>query len=113
MTADFWWDIVNRFGLPLAMLIVALWTGSLGVWIFRRQHEAILKGKDEQIVTLKDRLAEMRTEHAEDTKLLREERDKAVALAMEGWGRADHALDVAGVPKLSPVTRRRQAQERN
>ena len=112
MDAQFWWELVQQFGLPLAMLLVALWSGSLGVWIFRRQHEAILKGKDEQIETLKERIAEMRTEHVEDTRMLRAERDRATALAMEGWGRADHALDVAGVPKVSPV-RRRQLQDRD
>lgn len=108
MTAEVVWELFNRFGLPLGMLALALWTGSLGVWIFRRQHEAILKGKDDQLASLKERLAEMRTEHTEDTRLLREERDRAVALAMEGWGRAEHALDIVGVPKPSPVQRRRR-----
>lgn len=110
MTPDFWWNLAERFGLPMAMALVALWTGSLGVWIFRRQHEAIVKGKDEQIADLREQLKNQRTEHADDTTQLRAERDRAIAMAMEGWGRAEHALDVAGVPKPSPVPRRRRVE---
>lgn len=37
--AEWWSTVIERFGLPLAMLIIILVTGARGVWVFRATVE--------------------------------------------------------------------------
>lgn len=37
MTVDVFWDLATRVGLPFAMVVLALWTGRTGVWVWGRE----------------------------------------------------------------------------
>jgi|SRR3982750_3321158 hypothetical protein len=103
-------EFARLFGLPVAMLLFAIFSGAMGWWIFKGAHEAIIKGKDDRIASLLDRLKEEEERRAEVETRLLSERDRAIALAMEGWGRAEHVLDLNGVPKPSPTNSRRRRE---
>jgi hypothetical protein len=103
--SEVFWESARYGGLPFLLVLTALISGAAGRWLFRTTHDLIVKGKDEQIADLREQLKQQRAEHAEDTVQLRSERDRAVAMALEGWSRAEHALDVVGVPKPSPLVR--------
>jgi len=40
-------QLVQQFGLPVAMLILALISGARGTWVFGREFRASLKREDE------------------------------------------------------------------
>jgi hypothetical protein len=99
---DFW-ETVQRFGPLGAALLFALLTNYWGMWLTKPNHDAIVKGKDERIAAMTLRLQEETARWSAVEQRLLAERDRAIALAMEGWERADHVLDLNGVPKPSPL----------
>lgn len=106
---DFW-ETVQRFGPLGAVLLFAIVTNYWGMWLTKPNHDAIVKGKDDRIASLLDRLREEEDRRQEVETRLLSERDRALALAMEGWGRAEHVLDLNGVPKPSPTNNRRRRE---
>lgn len=37
MTVDVFWELAARVGLPFSMVVLALWTGRSGVWVWGRE----------------------------------------------------------------------------
>ena len=115
-------DAAKIFGPSGALLLFALLTNYWGMWATKPNIDAVVKGKDERIASqaaaleaAERRLAveteQLRRERDAMEATLRGERDRALTLALEGWDRAQHVLDLNGVPKPSPVPRRRSGRE--
>lgn len=37
MTVELFWDFAARLGLPFALVVLALWTGRSGMWVWGRE----------------------------------------------------------------------------
>lgn len=46
MTPDGFATFVQTLGLPLALLIVVLWTGARGLWVFGHVYSELLADRD-------------------------------------------------------------------
>lgn len=115
-------DALKVFGPSGGLLLIALILNYRGAWLTKPNHDAIVKGKDDRIASLEEDLkdaearretetAQLRRERDAMEATLRGERDRALTLALEGWDQARHVLDLNGVPKPSPVPRRRSGRE--
>jgi hypothetical protein len=46
LTPDGFATFVQTLGLPLALLIVVLWTGARGMWVFGKTHNELLEDRN-------------------------------------------------------------------
>jgi hypothetical protein len=37
---------LQTFGLPLTMLVIVLWTGARGMWVFGRTHDDVVEDRN-------------------------------------------------------------------
>jgi hypothetical protein len=46
LTPEGFATFVQTLGLPLALLIVVLWTGARGLWVFGKTHNELLEDRN-------------------------------------------------------------------
>lgn len=59
------WQFVERFGLPVTMFAVILWTGARGIWVFSREMVNAALAHEAQTALLQ---AQVSLERAERTR---------------------------------------------
>lgn len=107
MPAELFWDLVARFGLPLALVALALWTGRAGnVWRWSRECTAMEQAYERRLADMEagyeKRLFELRAEM--EARLLEvrarladsaTDRDFYRTGLFEALNKADKSLDVS------------------
>jgi len=79
---------VERFGLPVAMLLAALVTGALGYWSFRAPVRELLKQKDDELAYREEQI-----------KRLEAKVERLEGLLLESQERAERFADLADAPR--------------
>jgi hypothetical protein len=55
-------DLLTKFGLPTAALILVLWSGAKGYWVFGPVHREIVQRLNVDIANLRNEVRELRTQ---------------------------------------------------
>lgn len=96
MTIELFWDIASKVGLPFSMVVLALWSGRAGMWVWGREIE-----RERQ--EFAQRMGDFEREKSE----LRHDRDYFRAIAFEALNRAEGAVSKAEQAVDLVETRRR------
>jgi hypothetical protein len=59
-------DLLTKFGLPTAALILVLWSGARGYWVFGATHREVVQRLNVDIANLRNEVRELRTQYRED-----------------------------------------------
>jgi hypothetical protein len=80
--AEIIWPLIERFGLPVAMLIIALITGARGIWVWRRELESVNADRTRERTEAE---TERARERADFAVRLRETEERAIRWETIAW----------------------------
>jgi hypothetical protein len=89
-----WVDAITRGG-PLLIMLVVIYTGARGFWVWKSQHEAIVALHEKRYTDLLDRLKEVTTER-EDWRELAQRGTQTVEQTATGLAAARRRRPAAG-----------------
>lgn len=88
MSVELFWDLASKIGLPFALVVLALWTGRSGVWVWGREVEY-------ERQQFRERLEEMAERARKREGELMRDRDYYRDIAFDVLHKAEHSSTLA------------------
>lgn len=95
MTVELFWDIAGKVGLPFALVVLALWTGRGGLWVWGREIDYERKLWAKQLEDERERARKREGELIRDRDFYRDFAFEALRKAEQSTGIADRAVGLA------------------